>query len=128
MRIRDWSSDVCSSDLPVPVGIGAYQPRRDLGAIDRRRDDAEIMADRGEIEAREMIELEPFGVGQHRFEMGRGIIAAGVEAHQMLVAAAIGDLDDTQSIKRGEQPHKSEERREGKECVSRCRARWWLDV
>src|SRR3546814_6909114 len=64
------------------------------------------MADRGEIEAREMIELEPFGVGQHRFEMGRGIIAAGVEAHQMLVAAAIGDLDDTQSITRGDQPHR----------------------
>src|SRR3546814_6537843 len=108
MRIRDWSSDVCSSDLPVPVGIGAYQPRRDLGAIDRRRDDAEIMADRGEIEAREMIKLEPFGVGQHRFEQGRGIIAAGVEAHQMPVAAAIGTLDATPSITRGDTTRRPE--------------------
>src|SRR3546814_2212190 len=25
MRIRDWSSDVCSSDLPHPLGLGEHR-------------------------------------------------------------------------------------------------------
>src|SRR3546814_10332236 len=28
MRISDWSSDVCSSDLPEPVAIGAHAQQR----------------------------------------------------------------------------------------------------
>src|SRR3546814_15957135 len=27
MRISDWSSDVCSSDLPINVGLVFFQPR-----------------------------------------------------------------------------------------------------
>ena len=49
----------------VPVGIGADQPRGGLGAIDRRRHDAEIGLDRGEVEAGEMVELEPRRIGEH---------------------------------------------------------------
>src|SRR3546814_18185801 len=40
MRISDWSSDVCSSDLPAPV-LGRQQRlegRRGVGELLRRRD------------------------------------------------------------------------------------------
>src|SRR3546814_17043156 len=30
MRISDWSSDVCSSDLPAPATVGGRLPRRAL--------------------------------------------------------------------------------------------------
>src|SRR3546814_16111159 len=30
MRISDWSSDVCSSDLPVDIRMGAVDPPREL--------------------------------------------------------------------------------------------------
>ncbi len=70
----------------MAVGIGAHQPRRGLGAIDRAGDDAEIEADRREVEAREMIELEPVGIGEQRAQVRRVIGRARAEAHEMLVA------------------------------------------
>src|SRR3546814_16789278 len=38
MRISDWSSDVCSSDLPQPViGVDAKDTADLIGAVDRGR-------------------------------------------------------------------------------------------
>src|SRR3546814_5708252 len=39
MRISDWSSDVCSSDLRADIGIGAHRSNRDLlaGGLRRQR-------------------------------------------------------------------------------------------
>src|SRR3546814_3109649 len=37
MRISDWSSDVCSSDLAIAVGDSARDKRFDKGAIGGRR-------------------------------------------------------------------------------------------
>ena len=90
----------------MPVGIGADQPRGDLGAIDRRRDHPEIVADRGDVEAAEMVELQPRRIGQQRAQIRRGIIAARREAHEMLVGAAIGQLHDAEPVARGDQPHR----------------------
>lgn len=47
----------------VAVGIGARQPRGDLGAIDRLRHHAEGVIKRGKIEAREVEDLHDFGIG-----------------------------------------------------------------
>src|SRR3546814_6480867 len=33
MRISDWSSDVCSSDLDCPVQVGPLAPHLDVGFI-----------------------------------------------------------------------------------------------
>src|SRR3546814_12324675 len=38
MRISDWSSDVCSSDLQVANRIGLAQARRDLDRTGQRHD------------------------------------------------------------------------------------------
>src|SRR3546814_13195068 len=100
MRISDWSSDVCSSDLIV-------DRRPDM----RDRGQQQIIFDvedaRGVVgafeegaDAREIIAV----VAQHRPPEGA--------AHQ---SALLAD--------RGEHI-RSEERRGGKECVSTCRSRW----
>ena len=89
----------------MAVGVGAGQLAGDLGAEHRRGDHAEVMLDRGQVEAGEVVQLEPRRVGQHRLEVGRVVSAAGGEADQMLVAAAVGDLHQAQPVARGDQAH-----------------------
>src|SRR3546814_11001514 len=84
MRISDWSSDVCSSDL--------------LGAIDGRGHDAERLLQRRDVETREMEQLQPRGIGQNRFQYRRVIGAAGLEADEMLVARPVADLDEAEPV------------------------------
>src|SRR3546814_3646096 len=99
MRISDWSSDVCSSDLFV-----------DWLAVDR-------------IEGRE------WDIGLHRrwLDPTRPFAEAVLKpAHGALVTSATlragGDWDGAEA--RAGAPHRSEARRVGKECVSTCRALW----
>src|SRR3546814_3997553 len=95
MRISDWSSDVCSSDLPVFV-LETQSHRMDaaLGADilaeqEDARIDREFVVERA---ADRRHHVDPLALGAGR--VGRG--------------------------RRG----RSEERRVGKECVSTCRSRW----
>src|SRR3546814_12698994 len=37
MRISDWSSDVCSSDLPAGAGGHGYEPQEAVAAVARGR-------------------------------------------------------------------------------------------
>ncbi len=68
-------------------------------------DDAEIGLDHGEVEAGEMIELQPRRIGEHRLQHRRGIVPP-VEADEMLVAAAVGQLDQAQPVARRVEPHR----------------------
>ena len=54
---------------PMAIGVSAHQPRGGFGAIDRGRHHPQIMADRRQIEAREMIELQPGGIGEQRAQI-----------------------------------------------------------
>src|SRR3546814_18082407 len=96
MRISDWSSDVCSSDL------GGRFPGDGFGAVftefERRRLLRVRPGTAGAIKARRLVHLE------ERARIGR-------RSH--LVAHGLRD-----SLQR------SEERRVGKECVSTYRS-WW---
>src|SRR3546814_13764921 len=104
MRISDWSSDVCSSDL---IAIGVVNQ-------------AELVdADR---------EICPRGVIALAVQQGlmKGLAHAGsvevprqlVEVRQVLQMRLVllAPVDRAQ--------HRSEERRVGKECVRTCRSRW----
>src|SRR3546814_14223880 len=96
MRISDWSSDVCSSDLEV---FDPYDDRNNV-TVD---------------EARSVYETYQ----SHHDEIGRverdfGVTIDGVEANPNRIAQANRDFPDI----------RSEERRVGKECVSTCRSRW----
>src|SRR3546814_15283262 len=101
MRISDWSSDVCSSDL------SAHRAREISGGseltIDRDRDKNPVVA------LREIAEqtVRP-----------RDIQDSLVGSLQKVVV----DDDDTPA-----EISRSEERRVGKECVSTCRSRWSRD-
>src|SRR3546814_12372325 len=94
MRISDWSSDVCSSDLQTAIPLQGLD--RDRQAVEQRI--------RGKLVAAEAQEsaagLDPgvFGDGDH------GVVAIGGP-----------DLHPTV---------RSEESRVGKEGVSTCRSRW----
>src|SRR3546814_18360958 len=109
MRISDWSSDVCSSDLDVPGDV-----RRPVGAK------AEFQccgAGRGLDALGPYAAVAPAGgVGSKRR------IVLGIEARAAeedgpclvwLHGRAFGVVGE-----------RSEERRVGKECVSTCRSRW----
>src|SRR3546814_14691329 len=104
MRISDWSSDVCSSDLSiVRLGLGlalVAPPPSDLF-----RDSAGI---------RQFLERPPRGNRRDRLDYHRHVM-------QFMVAkdAPVPDIDAHRS-----QRPRSEERRVGNECVSTDRSRW----
>src|SRR3546814_18062409 len=102
MRISDWSSDVCSSDLGTVAVQGAHRARLTEAQL---------------------------------HEVPDQVLALGVvdlvddEAHRLVLAAEqlrglgvfLGDADGAVDQ---EDDDRSEERRVGKECVSKCRFRW----
>src|SRR3546814_14627806 len=105
MRISDWSSDVCSSDLTGVEQGGVIEAilQRRIALPDQRRHRSQIRHITGGKQQR------PWSAG----EFGKGflelVMRHAVADHQMRGAAA---------------PTRSEQRREGKECVSKCRFRW----
>src|SRR3546814_12601492 len=95
MRISDWSSDVCSSDLTLQLGELEAQQAPSFSAEDEeltaiREVLREIITDRSDIKRTRVL------------------------LQQLIESVVI--LSD--SVER------SEERRVGKECVSTCRSRW----
>src|SRR3546814_15882515 len=101
MRISDWSSDVCSSDLTGigHVGLRGFPPQQ-IG-----------MACEGEPALDAMI--DPGAVLQAEEALGRAL--AGEE---FVIALVDVRGDELGAFGR------SEESRVGKECVSTCRSRW----
>src|SRR3546814_12950663 len=99
MRISDWSSDVCSSDL-----FGVFKPALGEVLVETLRPISarfrELKNDREALDA----------------VLARGAARARERGRPTLDAAykALGPV-------RG---RRSEERRVGKECVSTCRSRW----
>src|SRR3546814_19995238 len=97
MRISDWSSDVCSSDL-------------DDGA-DQRDGDGDLQA--GEEEG-------------HRgwpAQLPEDLPGAGAVGAQEVALQRIGRAQALHHAD-GDREERSAERRVGKECVSTCRSRW----
>src|SRR3546814_19404452 len=104
MRISDWSSDVCSSDL-------LYWP-------------AIALAVAGTIAwiilARWRLRTHPAGLWR-----GTALSAGGLITTWLLLATLwMPALDYARSYRDVSASLRSEERRVGKECVSTCRSRW----
>src|SRR3546814_13486856 len=100
MRISDWSSDVCSSDLAARARAGMSLITEERSVFQRLTVADNLRLGRGRAER--ALEIFPELVEhQHR---RAGHLSGGQQ--QML---ALG---------------RSEERRVGKECVSTCRSRW----
>src|SRR3546814_19114235 len=102
MRISDWSSDVCSSDLMVLVEQLAQRlERRLMAGLEAVLVEAGVAVDFGlaAVAAPQQVRLQ---------------------ADDRITAAHRAALDRFQQ----EGPRRSEERRVGTECVSTCRSGW----
>src|SRR3546814_12121227 len=101
MRISDWSSDVCSSDLAETCDV----LERELGVVER--------LEGGAVEGELVAEL---GRGDGVGEPVGAVADCRDVSGDVAVAEGGGEGE-------GVDP-RSEERRVGKECVSTCRSRW----
>src|SRR3546814_13564610 len=117
MRISDWSSDVCSSDLAsgLSLSVDAYQID-----LDDRITLTGLLSGAG---IRNILVANGFSGDQSvRFFTNavdtrtRGIDVVGTYAFDI---GSAGRLRTSVGFNR------SEEGRVGKECVSTCRYRWW---
>src|SRR3546814_5585542 len=97
MRISDWSSDVCSSDLATEAEAFA----------------AARVASQDDVNRRDETLLSVIPRDRRRVYKTREILDAV--------------LDDGSFFEMGRMYGRSEERRVGKECVSTCRSRWSPD-
>src|SRR3546814_18095105 len=98
MRISDWSSDVCSSDL-----LDKAEPRKPKGLV---------LVPTRELALQVHDVLAPLAKA-----IGSRVVAVygGADMNKQIAALA----DGVEAI-----IARSEERRVGKECVSTCRSRW----
>src|SRR3546814_14089607 len=122
MRISDWSSDVCSSDLGFDKGT------IDIAALEQRQVAGDFHAAPWQCRK---LELRAMDVGLAGVDHILGqCLEFGVEGiddalHIGLPGIEEGGVRAQASIEKiGLDPHRSEERRVGKECVSTCRYRW----
>src|SRR3546814_11262454 len=108
MRISDWSSDVCSSDLAIRERWAEQvNDALELAQVADRVDHRSY--------ARQGVEVEP------TVKMGHASAAIERRAEREQIAAG----EEPHAVTpRGQMNERSEERRVGKECVSTCRSRW----
>src|SRR3546814_6279552 len=97
MRISDWSSDVCSSDL---FGVAGHEGSGDFGAAADVAPPDIRPAERGKLRATPALNVR-------------------VSGEPVLPSARIPSRLPIRA-----RSSRSEERRVGKECVSTCRSRW----
>src|SRR3546814_7718538 len=97
MRISDWSSDVCSSDLALTGGTLVDAVRRD-----KYRTWSSVN-----------LTSAPTGLAAWSADAIVAYLKHGENDHAVLH----GPMNEVVL--------RSEERRVGKECVSTCRSRWW---
>src|SRR3546814_19339867 len=94
MRISDWSSDVCSSDLTAKhPGVAPCTMEHRVRVAFRNRPNA---------------------------RMGRGLVRPALHWRARLPDVPVEEAQQSPV----ELDPRSEERRVGKECVSTCRSRW----
>src|SRR3546814_17715024 len=109
MRISDWSSDVCSSDLrpgQFPTATVAECHRQDQAGV----------------AGRQLLAILDEG-----HDVGRQQAAVADHPEPDAVVVQVGDLAaqvEPQELHQVADLLRSEERRVGKECVSTCRSRW----
>src|SRR3546814_17715741 len=102
MRISDWSSDVCSSDLKPAVKVLDGHGIEDVG-IERHR----------------------LGIaGDDLADADRAVARPRDLRPRMEVDERVGQFLQRLFIESVPVCQRSEERRVGKECVSTCRSRW----
>src|SRR3546814_14277458 len=109
MRISDWSSDVCSSDLGVKISTGANS------FLTLQLSDASRIS----LPSNSSVELAKL-----RKTLYTGSPRTEIKLLQGKVVSRVSPLDTNQGNFEISTPYRSEERGVGKECVSKCRSGW----
>src|SRR3546814_15286109 len=147
MRISDWSSDVCSSDLASPLPVGEH--RRHLAIQRRDRTPGadcpvELACGLGAVEARPRGERRRCREYEKQCRCHDWIPGHVCPCHSCpsvesapvftkkrtpvwlpgVKSAAVHSIVVGEIFLAASGQNRSEERREGKECVSTCRS-WW---
>src|SRR3546814_4609534 len=131
MRISDWSSDVCSSDLIV--GIGEKDDARPLRHRRQHRIDIGCVVAVGRFDRlrphparRDRVDGKAEAGEQHLIAHARK--SAGGQMQYLARSGAVDHPRRVQPIFGGKgfakRSGRCEERRVGTACVSRCRSRW----
>src|SRR3546814_18868064 len=110
MRISDWSSDVCSSDL----GIAAV---KDVGIFGEK---AENQPRHEMVHVRAALGDPSIGIVFQQLDIELVEAARGAN-----VARTFAPLLDGADPGKWQEETRLEERRDGKECGRTCRYRWW---
>src|SRR3546814_3999783 len=111
MRISDWSSDVCSSDLKHNI--------EQHYVIDGLSDDLEVPGTVDNIWLTKQIRVDRdyAAFGEVSFDITEQLTLTGGGRVYKFDNSLVGFFGYSN-------PGRSEERRVGKECVSTCRSRW----
>src|SRR3546814_13535916 len=115
MRISDWSSDVCSSDLTAFMARGLCADANAPAAnaqIAAQQQGVEVLVATRTLPVGTIIDLNGFRYQPWPRDMvdTGHIQKGGPDTPQSLVGTVVR--------------YRSDERRVGKECVSTCRSRW----
>src|SRR3546814_18659905 len=116
MRISDWSSDVCSSDLPLVSDDAAVPP-----GTPRRLDGGVSTSPRGPARSACVALTQPLDWKTFRRREKRVLRR---DQRQIRRTVVPGSANDGVKCGHGIAERRSEERRVGKECVSTCSSRW----
>src|SRR3546814_12403885 len=119
MRISDWSSDVCSSDLNLLPVRTPLDLRHALASDDRDRARRRRGLGFGRVVEVGVLEVERLVVVVDFRQVG-----IGEDVGEDPPLAAHARLDAVISLPPPAAVPRSEARRVGKECVSTCRSRW----
>src|SRR3546814_18070388 len=118
MRISDWSSDVCSSDLEL-IAHGYAEDERDaarlaiLAGVDMSMQSGLYIRHIPDLVKSGAVPMETVDVAVRRILYVKTAIGLFENPYRSLNE----EVEKTRIFR-------SEERRVGKECVSKCRSRW----
>src|SRR3546814_15499549 len=131
MRISDWSSDVCSSDLPE-LGVQAFKKiKRHHRRLAEISGEQVLVAEGDKIRHPRFSRIrlgfrDPLGVDV--YPDGPNAMSARCRDRDTAIARTQiienVPLLDVRHLEHGIDHRRSEKRRVGTECVSPCRSRW----
>src|SRR3546814_12962422 len=124
MLISDWSSDVCSSDLLVKRNISARYDIAEIGLRTQRLENLTLGNPEQPDLSADWVEVDISAMGFT--PRVTAVRAGGVRLRGRIVDGKLllGEIDKFRDPESTEPFDRSEERRVGNECVSRCRSRW----
>src|SRR3546814_15328136 len=132
MRISDWSSDVCSSDLDILLALAIEIFSREddlvsvLAAVHQLAADIDNLIAASFPTAHEIVDKTVrFAVNSGDIGCNRiGQATSQIAAH---IIVSVARLEGGRARRNHAAEVRTEERRVGKECVSTCRSRWAPD-